>query len=528
MTGAAPQAPMDPKASLPAGEPLLLSIQGSSAPLVRGRAVTRAEASARGPKPLRSPKQRPPVATGIDRGQVWTPTAPAQVRAPTPPVGGGPPRSPSAPAAGVPTLTLTTFNGGRDDNTSIPPDTSGAVGPHHVMSPLNNNVSIFDRTGALLSSLSLDGFWAALGINASTFDPRVVFDPFEGRFVLVTMADAERPTSSLLVAVSTTSDPMATWVGDAIQVDDAAQGEVWLDFPSVGFSADKVTVQVNMFTRDGNRFAGSTIYVFDKTSLYEPPHQAVLQRFVLLNQGATHVPAVTYDATVSDQYLLARWAGNLQGTGYLLVYRVTGSVATNQASLVRVGFVASGGATWDSFPPNDFAPQNGIRERVDVGDDRVLSVCYRQGSLYASQTVMLPAGGMTRSAVQWWEIDVATWAVTVLGRVDDSTAAVCYTYPTLAVNRRGDLLIGHAQFSALIHPSASYVFKPSGGPAQPPVVFAAGQDTYLKTFSGSTNRWGDYSSTQVDPENDQDFWTVQEYADTPANTWATMWARIQV
>lgn len=118
------------------------------------------------------------------------------------------------------------------------------------------------------------------------------------------------------------------------------------------------------------------------------------------------------------------------------------------------------------------------------------------------------------------------YLVNALGRVDDPSAATCFAFPTVAVNARGDILMGCAHFTGASHPSAAYVFKPSGGSAQTPVVFAPGLATYLKTGSGATNRWGDYSATQVDPVNDPDFWTVQEYAETPANTWGTMWAHV--
>ena len=40
------------------------------------------------------------------------------------------------------------------------------------------------------------------------------------------------------------------------------------------------------------------------------------------------------------------------------------------------------------------------------------------------------------------------------------------------------------------------------------------------TGSGTRNRWGDYSFTDVDPNDDMTVWTFQEYADTPANNWA--------
>ena len=209
----APLAAMDPRAPLPAGEPLLLTLQRASAPLSpQPRAAIEHAMRAASLKPLRPRKERAPVATTIDPDQVRGAGAAFAVHTVGPPV--VTPRVPTAPAPSPggtsgPTLRLS-FRGGLDDNTGIPPDTSGAVSPDHVVNPLNNTISIFDRAGSLLSALPLDAFWDNLGIKAATFDPKIVFDPYAGRFVLVSMANAERATSSLLIAVSTSADPTRT------------------------------------------------------------------------------------------------------------------------------------------------------------------------------------------------------------------------------------------------------------------------------------------------------------------------------
>ena len=506
-------ATMDPMAGLPPGEPLLLAATQPKAPITQyvqtlpqlGLPMPRR-------KTLRPPKERLPVATTID---------PVQVRNSPTPVPLAPVQPAPAPTAQAVPLT---FPGGRHDGTSIPPDTSGAVGPAHVFNPLNNNVWYFDRNGAKLFDLPLDSFWTGLLQKTyNAFDPRTVYDHGRQRFIFVSVADAREPSSAVLVAASKGADPTQDWFGHAIAVDEAAQGPIWFDYPSVGFSDDKVTVQVNLFRRDNNAFAGSTVYVFDKNSLYSG--QPVLQRFVLTNQGGTQVPVTTYDASMRDQLLVSRWTGNSDGAGYLVVYRVSGNVAGGLATLSRVGFITSGSQIWDSFPPGDLAPQLGIVQKVDVGDDRILGACLRNSTLYCSQAVMLPAGGATRSACQWWEIDTNTWQVSQLGRIDDASGANFYAFPTIAANREGDVLLGFAQFSASTHPSASFAIKKSGGALQGPHVFAPGRATYFETFSGTKNRWGDYSATMVDPD-DLSFWTVQEFADMPANTWATMWARI--
>jgi hypothetical protein len=63
-----------------------------------------------------------------------------------------------------------------------------------------------------------------------------------------------------------------------------------------------------------------------------------------------------------------------------------------------------------------------------------------------------------------------------------------------------------------------------------------GEAPYYKTGqtlgagAGTDNRWGDYSATVVDPTDDVTFWTVQEYAQTPApvsgaSRWGTWWGK---
>lgn len=68
---------------------------------------------------------------------------------------------------------------------------------------------------------------------------------------------------------------------------------------------------------------------------------------------------------------------------------------------------------------------------------------------------------------------------------------------------------------------------------QDPRLFKAGEAPYARAgtnfFSG--NSWGNYSATVVDPANDLDMWTLQEYAASPvagADRWGTWWARVEV
>src|SRR5687767_13951666 len=93
----------------------------------------------------------------------------------------------------------------------------------------------------------------------------------------------------------------------------------------------------------------------------------------------------------------------------------------------------------------------------------------------------------------------------------------------------------------MTYPSAAYAMRRASDPAntmRDVVVYRSGASNY--NLGGGTagttarqNRWGDYSSAEVDPVNDTDFWTVQEYSETRTNfgigiaaPWATWWAQV--
>jgi hypothetical protein len=95
--------------------------------------------------------------------------------------------------------------------------------------------------------------------------------------------------------------------------------------------------------------------------------------------------------------------------------------------------------------------------------------------------------------------------------------------------------MGFSIFRSSGYPSAGYAFRfgtDSPNAMRAPVVLKSGQGAYVKTFGGSRNRWGDYSSTQVDPLDDRSLWTIQEYAGRPVGAgdgsgrWATWWGKV--
>jgi hypothetical protein len=423
--------------------------------------------------------------------------------------------------------TSASFLGLDDNNTTIPPDTQGTVGPNHLMVTLNSQVRIQTRAGATISTVSLNSFWAAVATGGGpVFDPRVLYDPFGNRWIVAATDDPQSVNSGVLIGVSQTSDPTGAWNLYQVKADGA--NLTWADFPSVGFNKNWIALQVNMFNISNNFFDHTQIYAFSKADLYAAGTGA----FTLFTDntiGATQAPAATYDNALATEYLLQTFSSS---GGQLRLYQITGAVGSE--SFGAVGVVTSPQA-WVPMPAGraDFAPQLLSANKIQNNDARMQRPVYRNGSIWAAHTIFLPAGTTTptRASVQWWQISTAP-AILQRGRIDDGTGATFYAFPSIAVNTNGDVLLGYSRFSATQFASGNYAFRASTDAVstlRDDTVLKAGEASYFKTFGGGQNRWGDYSQTVVDPANDTDMWTLQEYAATPGggfDRWGTWWGLI--
>lgn len=417
----------------------------------------------------------------------------------------------------------TTFDALYDSGNSIPPDVNGAPGPDHLMVTLNTELRIQDRVGTPLSTISLGVFWSSLP-GSGTFDPKIVYDFEEDRWLFSTCAGSEPGNSRLYIGVSANSDPTGDWYLYSFITD--AQNVVWFDYPSMGFNGKWVVISGNMF---GNAFY-RTVFVFDKQTMYDGLPDPSFTRFTT-TQGFTLVPATTYDVDEPNVYLVAAANGNQGGSGYITLFKVSGEVDSPQFSLVgQIGTNQPWAGSSDGS--GDFLPQLGSNERINSVDHRIENVIFRNGKIWAVHHIFLPANNPQRTSVQWWNI-TPEGAIIQRGRVDDPTNVMSYAFATIAVNQFEDMIIGHGIFSANQYAGGGYSYRAASDPLNSirmPFQYVDGLAPYYKTFGGGRNRWGDYTATMLDPVNSVDFWVIQQYAELPSggDRWGTWWAYLRI
>jgi uncharacterized repeat protein (TIGR01451 family) len=429
------------------------------------------------------------------------------------------------------------FVGLLDDGTRFNPDTQGAVGPNHVITAVQSGMRIHDRSGAPISTVSLAAFWSTV-VSSTIYDPRVLYDPYGQRWIHTAATDGMGNNPGLLVAVSVTSDPTGAWRRYLVNTD--AGEPVFADSPNVGLTKDWITIQANLFRQDTFQFRKAGIWALNKTNFYAGGNgQFTFFGYATPGLGPANapVPAVNYDDTYPTNFLVANWVGNFEGRGYLRLFSISGRVGAEVfndygTNGLYVDNYTVGNPPWADYSPNDdnFAPQLGSSAKIYVGDARIQNVVFRSGTLWCAQTVFLLNDGPQRSAVQWWEISQGS-RVLQRGRVDDAGGVNFYAYPSIAVNSLNDVLLGFSRFGANQYPSANYAFHGNNdgpGNLRADTVLKAGEAKWDIAVNGLV-RWGDWSGTIVDPINDIDFWTVQEYASSPVSgqdRWGTWWGHI--
>jgi len=399
--------------------------------------------------------------------------------------------------------------------TSMPPDTNGAVGPNHLLVATNGTVQIQDRAGTVLSSVNLLSFWSGLGIT-DVFDPRSYFDPYSGRFIMITCAERRSAASAMLLAVSETDDPTGNWHRWALDADPADLN--WADYGNLGFTSGEITFTVNLFTNAADAFSGVQFWRVDKTSALDGGG-LTMETFRVTGAGGTLVPAVTLDLAQPVQYVIRTGASNLFGNGRFQLYNLAGVLGGS--SLVVASNAALGDA-WSMVLPD--ASQLGTASKIETNDDRIQSALYRFGRIWCAHTVGLPVSSATRTAAKWWSVEPATGMLHQSGVLDDPANQYSYYYPSVTVNSQGLMMLGCSGSSAADYVGAYYAWR------NPDTVLGGleGSQRYhagVGPFSGP--RWGDYSGIYVDPVDGTSLWVLQQYAEV-GNRWGIQWVQLTV
>jgi hypothetical protein len=442
-----------------------------------------------------------------------------------------------------------------------PPDPGGAAGPTHVVNVANRSIQWFTKAGVRHGHTSLVNFFQPLrpltppmNPSANIYDPRVLYDQFAQRFVVMALESSNDVvgTSRIMMAVSDDSDPNGTWYYTSINtVTNIASPDDpleilphYADFAGMAVSSEAIFVTANMLSFDADEANGSRLWIIDKGigkgGLYENG------RAIWTQHDPGTLARVDYSVNRDNAIRLrSMYPAHIYGTApagvgtWLVMYDGRTNMTDEFVDVIRVDnplssptfrlFSVNVGNLEYLFPDNDpfafdpppEAPQPMVTTTLDVGDRRVYDAVWRNGSLYFT-TVLVPFDGpdANQTTAHWFRLNTTnpqTLTLADQGPISgDEVAFPSYTsFPSLAVDAQGNMAVSFSLFGPGIFPSAYYALRtPTDPPGtlREPVMLAEGSDAYELEDVNGIIAWGRQTGLALDPVDDVTFWTYNAYS----------------
>ena len=437
---------------------------------------------------------------------------------------------------------------------SAPPDTTGDIGPNHYVQWVNTQIAVYDKQGnRLYGPVKGNTLFQALGGPCALHnngDPIVQYDIQADRWVLTQFVvfAAGASASRQCFAVSMTGDPLGGYYLYDFPTSPSWDPLTFVDYPHVGVWPDGYYMTTHQFDTSED-FQG--IYVFDRVSMlagmpaamqYTNLGPSAPALFVYGGALPADLDSLTPPPPGSPAYIVQHGSPDTDGsTGFVVhlwklqttwgatpTLNVTGPVNIPVAPFngelctpfLGVG-IALGSRPCIPQPtpaPNPDPNATPVVPVVDTWLDGISErlmyrvAYYNYGtheSIVLNHTVN---AGVHQAGVRWYELrnpsapvlhQQGTFAGTAPNQEHRWMGSV-------AMDNSGNMLVGYSKSSATTPTSIEVAGRKSD---DPPGVL--GPEILMKASGGvqigTGNRWGDYSTMNVDPRDGCTFWFTTEY-----------------
>ena len=436
----------------------------------------------------------------------------------------------------IPTPSVS-FNGPANIANVSPPDPVGDVGPNHYVAMSNLYFQVFNKSGtSLLGPLANNTLWAGFGGDCQTNnsgDPIVVYDQLADRWILTQFTSAG-PNYYNCVAVSTSGDPTSTYYRYAI-----SSGTNFPDYPKYGVWPDALYISTREFA--GASFVGMGAYAVNRAQLIAGNPVPQVISFLIPPGGTPYttgdglLPSDLDGTTLPPPNSPNYFVGSMDNGGpygapqdALTLWKFTADFTTPANSTFVLANTIPIAAYDTMFPcapgSRDCIPQPNTGNKVDILSYRqrpLWRLAYRNfgthESLVTNQAV---EAAPNMAGIRWWEIrspnnsPVIYQEGTYAPGVSDG---IHRWMGSIAMDGVGNMALGYSASNATTtFPSVWYTGRLAGDPlgtmpqGEASIVNGTGSQT-------GSQRWGDYTSMNVDPVDDCTFWYVNQWVPTTSS-----------
>ncbi|MEA3335952.1 MAG: proprotein convertase P-domain-containing protein, partial [Chloroflexota bacterium] len=412
-----------------------------------------------------------------------------------------------------------------------PPDPVGDVGPNHYVAMSNLYWAVYDKTGTLLlGPLPNNSLWAGFGGDCQTDnsgDPIVVYDQLADRWIL-TQFTSSGPTYFNCVAISTSGDPTSTYYRYAI-----GTGTNFPDYPKYGVWPDAYYISTREFA--GPNFAGIGAYALDRAQMIAGNPAPTVISFLVppgaapYNVGDGLLPTDLDGFTPPPADTPNYYVGSMDDGGQygapqdaLTIWEFDADFVTPALSTFTLANTLPVAAFDSQFPcspgSRDCIPQPDTANKVDVQSYRqrpIWRLAYRNfGSHESLVTNQSVEAAPNMAGVRWYEVRDPGGTPTVYQQgtyAPGVSDGIHRWFGSVAMDSAGNMALGYSASNATTtYPSVWYTGRLAGDPLG---TMPQGEASIIDGTGSQTGsqRWGDYTSMNVDPVDDCTFWYVNQY-----------------
>jgi hypothetical protein len=401
----------------------------------------------------------------------------------------------------------TSWEGVSQTNLS-PPDPDIAVGIDEIVLAVNARFEIMDKAGRELFAANF-GSWIG-DPNGFYFDPKVIFDPWRARWIIMYhFSDQSAQRSELVLAVSQQTSAIGSyWVYRFNMNTGSGSTLAWADYYDLGYSSTVVTASGNQFRYSGG-FSTAALRWWNPAQIYTGAAATMVTR------------TVDGDTPRACRHLnggLTAFISSASGGGSTLRYRtITDPLGTGTVNSSNIAVAAY------TVPPSSRQP-NGAR--LDTIDCRLMPPFVKTyngaPTLFTGMTTA--GGGAARCRL--YVINLNTLAPVL--DTDFWGTNLDYSFPTPSLNYQDSCVWVFTSTGPGQNPQARYVNWDSGTFSNSSSLLKSSSSSY-GSVSGTVYRWGDYFGGDLDwgdynnqggSAGAQKLWFYGQYAASTAN-WGT-------
>ncbi len=348
-----------------------------------------------------------------------------------------------------------------------------------IISANNDGIIYFTEDGTRSYEAKWDDFFDDDQLSSSFFSPRVLYDPVEDRFILVTLHGRTLATSRVIISFSKSKNPIDGWNVYKLSGNPLGDGS-WFDFASIGISTNEVYVSGN-FIHD-TTFHDAVVYQISKVDGYAA---AVLdwQYWTDFFNGPVSITPASWgqDGDYGPGIYLVSSAA--AGDDAYWFWDLDNDIG---AEPEMIGYIIPS----ETYSPPADASQAGSPDKLETGDSRTTNAFYLDGIIHFVLNVDVGGGfsGISYNRLSVSQQNVTTTRFGASGTADIAHAGLA-SFATSVSDR--SVMISFLQSGAALFPEFRVV-NVDGGMSWSSSALVKGGETYVDRLPG-LERWGQYT-----------------------------------